>query len=158
LIVCDHKLVPNLGGVHIDDMRCGRVYAVADSIAFKSGIMDSPPPIPSTSRAAAVAAAAPSKKSAAPASQLDALSEFEVSQVTTEIATELFGVAPAIFTSRFVNLANDLIYHVVDKVDVEVHKRWAAEGSATTTGETLEERKQRVMKVRNIHAHTYKVY
>lgn len=119
--------------------------------------MDSPPPIPSTSRlgpsGSASGSTAAGSAGGLPVSELDSLSATELSQVQTEIATELFGFSPSQFTSRIVDLANDVIYDVVDKVETEVLKRWAAEGSATTSGETLEERRQRVLKV-VIHANT----
>lgn len=113
--------------------------------------MDSPPPIPSTSRAGisassndAIAAAA----AAAAMSELELLSATALSQVQTTLATELYGFSPMAFTSRIVDLANDVMYNVVDKVEVAALERWAGEGSATTTAETLEDRKQRVLKVR----------
>lgn len=76
-----------------------------------------------------------------PPSELDKLSPTEVSQIQTEIATEMYGFAPLTFTSRVVDLANDVIYRVIDKIEVEVNTRWA-EGEGVD-----EETKQSVAKV-----------
>ena len=68
-----------------------------------------------------------------PPSELDALSSIEVSQIQSEVATELFGFAPLTFTSRVVALANEVIYDVIDKIEVEAGKKWAASDSDETS-------------------------
>jgi hypothetical protein len=78
-----------------------------------------------------------------PPSALDSLSSIQVSQIQTEIATELYGFAPLTFTSRVVDLANDVIYDVVDKIEEQVSKRWIS----TTQEEQDQERKDAVAKV-----------
>lgn len=106
--------------------------------------MDSPEPVASTSRIAATSANAFAAGDAALESI--AVPKDELEQVQQTIAAELFGLPPTTFTGRIVDLANDVIYNVVDAVEVEALKRWANEDAATTNGETLQEREERVRK------------
>ena len=72
----------------------------------------------------------------------DITSEFERTQVQNELSSELFGFAPLSFTSRVVDSANEVIYDVVDKIEVEVMKRW---GSALPTGAEQEQGEDRAV-------------
>ncbi|KAK9899983.1 hypothetical protein P389DRAFT_192277 [Cystobasidium minutum MCA 4210] len=59
-----------------------------------------------------------------PRSQLESLSELEVTQVQTDLSTELYGFSPITFTSRVVDVANEVIYDVIDKIEIECMSRW----------------------------------
>ena len=79
-----------------------------------------------------------------PRSELDSLSELQVHQVQTDLSTELFGFAPTAFTARVVDVANEVIYDVIDKIEIECMQRWVG---AEQTASTDESRKQAVQKV-----------
>lgn len=80
-----------------------------------------------------------------PRSELESLSENQVTQVQTDLSTELFGFAPISFTSRVVDVANEVIYDVIDKIELECMRRWVGDEQEAPADET---RKQAVQKVR----------
>lgn len=77
-----------------------------------------------------------------PRSQLESLSELEVTQVQTDLSTELYGFSPITFTSRVVDVANEVIYDVIDKIEIECMSRWV-----DGVSDADETRKQAVQKV-----------
>lgn len=79
-----------------------------------------------------------------PRSELDSLSELQVHQVQTDLSTELFGFAPTAFTARVVDVANEVIYDVIDKIEIECMQRWVGDEQTAPTDES---RKQAVQKV-----------
>lgn len=87
-----------------------------------------------------------------PASALDKLDPIELDQIRTEIATELFGFAPLTFTSRVVDLANEVIYDVIDKVEEEVSQHWISENNKDE--KESKELESRVAKVRCVQQNT----
>lgn len=80
-----------------------------------------------------------------PRSELESLSELEVTQVQTDLSTELFGFSPITFTSRVVDVANEVIYDVIDKIELECMRRWVGDEQGASADEA---RKQAVEKVR----------
>lgn len=80
-----------------------------------------------------------------PRSELDSLSDAQVQQVQTDLSTELFGFAPTSFTARVVDVANEVIYDVIDKIEVECMRRWVGDEQAAPVDDA---RKQTVQKVR----------
>lgn len=80
-----------------------------------------------------------------PRSELDSLNDAQVQQVQTDLSTELFGFAPTSFTARVVDVANEVIYDVIDKIEVECMRRWVGEEQDAPVDDS---RKQTVQKVR----------
>lgn len=79
-----------------------------------------------------------------PRSELDSLSELQVNQVQIDLSTELFGFAPTTFTARVVDIANEVIYDVIDKIELECMRRWVGDEQTSPADEP---RKQAVQKV-----------
>lgn len=79
-----------------------------------------------------------------PKSELDALSELEVDQLQTDLVTELFGFSRTSFIWRMTDVANEVIYDVIDKVELECKRRWIGD---ETDGPVDPARKQAVEKV-----------
>lgn len=87
--------------------------------------------------------------------QLDALSAAEVTEVQNEIATELYGFPPLAFTSAVVDLANDVIYDVVDRCDAKVTERWAPTADQEDESVEAREKREAVQKVSTTTASDY---